>query len=301
MRYALKYDLLMLLTAAVWGFAFVAQRLGMDHVGPFIFNALRFAMGSLVLIPFIFLTKSVFHTKYTVIAHIKVGVIAGLIIFGGATLQQIGMVYTSAGNAGFLTGFSVILVPVFGIFLKHHTTFYVWVGAILALIGLYFLSVSDQATINPGDIMVFLSAVFWASHIIYIGNNASSMHPLSIASIQFATVAVLSIFPAFAFETNTFDGIFDATYPILYGGLMSAGVGYTLQVVAQRHAPVGHAAIILSLESVFAVLGGWLLLSEDVSSRTLLGCGLALAGMLVAQAEYFIKKSVKAQDNRDGE
>ena len=285
---AIKYDMLMLLTAAVWGFAFVAQSLGMDHVGPFLFNGLRFAMGSIFLIPFIVLTRKTFSTSGSRHEHLLTGFIAGLIIFFGATLQQIGMIYTTAGNAGFLTGFSVILVPVYGIFLRHQTTLFVWIGAILALSGLYFLSVSDQMTINTGDILVFLSAVFWALHIMYIGKRASSCHPLTIASMQFATVAILSFIMAIAFEDITSEGIFNARYPILYGGIMSAGIGYTLQVVAQRHAPVGHAAIILSLESVFAVLGGWMLLSEEVSPRTILGCSLALMGMIVAQSEYFI-------------
>lgn len=281
----------MLLTAAVWGFAFVAQRLGMESVGPFIFNGLRFAMGSLILVPFILLTKNTFKTDASRFDLVKTGITAGLIIFCGATLQQIGMIYTTAGNAGFLTGFSVILVPVFGIFLRHKTTIYVWIGAILGLIGLYFLSIRNQILVNTGDILVFLSAIFWASHIIYIGKRALSCHPLSIASIQFATVAILSVMMAIVFEDNTLVGIVEARYPILYGGLMSAGIGYTLQVVAQRHAPVGHAAIILSLESVFAVLGGWLILNEEISERTILGCGLALSGMFVAQVEYFIPQS----------
>jgi drug/metabolite transporter (DMT)-like permease len=271
----------------------------MDYVGPFIFNGIRFALGAMVLIPFILFSKkqpkiqpstlspqppsSQANSKYL----IRGGLILGLTVFGGATLQQYGLVYTTAGNAGFITGLYVVFVPLLGLLRKHFPHFTVWLAAILAASGMYFLSVKENFTILLGDILVLIGAVFWAAHVLIIGEMSPRVNALKLAFIQYAVCSVLSIAVALAVESNTLRGIIDATIPILYGGLLSVGVAYTLQVIAQKKAPPAHAAIILSLEAVFAAIGGWLILNEEMLPRQLLGCALMLTGMLVAQYHAF--------------
>jgi len=283
-----KSDSLLLLTSLIWGLAFVAQRMGMDHVGPFIFNGIRFALGAMVILPFIFLAKSkndnsnqqtATSNKYLLYG----GGILGLIVFGGATLQQYGLVYTAAGNAGFITGLYVVFVPLIGLFRKQFPHFTVWIAVLLAAMGLYFLSVTDNFTIAFGDLLVLIGAFFWAAHVVIIGIMSPKVNALKLALIQYVICSGLSMIAALAMESNTLDGVIAATIPILYGGILSVGIAYTLQVIAQKKAPPSHAAIILSLEAVFAAIGGWLILNEQLGSRQLLGCGLMLLGMLVAQ------------------
>jgi len=284
-----KADILLLLTAAIWGFAFVAQRVGMEHIGPFLFNGIRFALGSLSLLPLIYFgmgngrsgsTPSVPISKGTKIAG---SVLAGLVLFGGASLQQIGIVYTTAGKAGFITGLYVILVPIIGLKLGRKASTGTWVGAILAVMGLYFLSVTEQFTIGKGDFLVLLSAFMWAAHVLWISWLSPRMNPLILASSQFAICSALSLLIAYAMEPIFISSILDAAVPILYGGLGSVGIAYTLQVVAQRDAHPAHASILLSMEGAFAVLGGWLMLNEILSLRGIIGCALMLSGMLLSQ------------------
>lgn len=292
----LKSDSLLLLTSMIWGFAFVAQRMGMDHVGPFIFNGIRFALGALVILPFIFIGNrprpQAPHltprtgTKFLVFG----GLILGLTVFGGATLQQYGLVYTTAGNAGFITGLYVVFVPILGLFRKQFPHFTVWLAALLAVIGMYFLSVTESFSIQFGDLLVLFGAVFWAAHVVIIGIMSPKVNALKLALIQYLVCSVLSIIVALAVESNTLDGIMNATIPILYGGILSVGIAYTLQVIAQKKAPPAHAAIILSLEAVFAAIGGWLILNEELGGRGILGCGLMLLGMLIAQYSAMRKK-----------
>jgi drug/metabolite transporter (DMT)-like permease len=284
-----KADILLLLTAAIWGFAFVAQRVGMEHIGPFLFNGIRFALGSLSLLPLIYFgmgngrsgsAPSVPIGKGTKIAG---SVLAGLVLFGGASLQQIGIVYTTAGKAGFITGLYVILVPIIGLKWGRKSSTGTWIGAILAVIGLYLLSVTEQFTIAKGDFLVLLSAFMWAAHVLWISWLSPRMNPLIIASSQFAICSALSLLTAYAMEPIILSSILAAGVPILYGGLCSVGIAYTLQVVAQRDAHPAHASILLSMEGAFAVLGGWLLLNETLSFRGLIGCGFMLLGMLLSQ------------------
>ena len=285
----LKSDSLLLLTAAIWGFAFVAQRVGMDYVGPFIFNAVRFALGTLAMLPFVLKTKNN-PKRVSSKTMILGGLAAGLFLFLGASLQQIGVVYTTAGKAGFITGLYVVIVPFVGIVLKHKITLGNWTGALLAAVGLYFLTITGSFTIQKGDFYVLLSAFFWAGHTHVIDWLSPKIESSRIAMMQFAIVSLLSFIAAFAIETFTLQDIVNAAIPILYGGLMSVGIAYSLQVVAQKHAPPTHAAIILSLEAVFAVLGGWIILSEMLSLRSLFGCGLMLAGMLLSQVGLHLRK-----------
>jgi len=205
-------------------------------------------------------------------------------------LQQAGMVYTTAGNGGFITGLYVVIVPLMGLFWRQRPHAGTWVGAILAAVGLYFLSITDELTISFGDLLVLIGAFFWAGHVLLIGWLAPRTDSLKLASVQFAICSVLSMAVALVIEDVNLPSILEAAVPILYGGLGSVGIAYTLQVIAQREAHPAHSAIILSLEGVFAAFGGWLLLNEVLSMRSFFGCTLMLTGMLLSELSGFFKK-----------
>ena len=209
--------------------------------------------------------------------------LAGLFLFIGSSFQQVGLVYTTAGKAGFITGLYVILVPIMGLLLKQHIGLRSWIGALTATVGLYLLSVKPPFSIAYGDALVLISALFWAGHVLIIGHLSRRIDWAALAFLQFLTCSLLSTGTALFTEPIALQPLTDAALPILYGGVLSVGVAYTLQVVAQRKAPASHAAIILSLETVFAAFGGWLLLDETMRLRGLAGCGLMLVGMLVSQ------------------
>ena len=285
----LKTDALLLLTAIIWGSAFVAQRVGMDYVGPFTFNGIRFALGSLVLMPFVvgnkILTNNSDKRKYHATARQLIigGGFAGLALFTAASFQQVGLIYTTAGNAGFITGLYVVIVPILGLIFKQRTNTGTWLGALAAACGLYFLCITEKFTIAHGDFLELAGAFFWGAQILIIGWLSPRMDPLKLAAVQYTACSFLSLFTAFLIEEITMNGLYLAAVPIFYGGALSVGVAYTLQVVAQRKAHPAHAAILLSLEAVFAVLAGWLVLGETLTTRGLLGCGLMLTGMLTSQ------------------
>lgn len=292
----MKADLLLLLTAAIWGFAFVAQRVGMAHMGPFTFNAIRFSLGALSLLPLLFWGRSRRNSvgNPPVKDVLVPGILTGLALFGGASLQQIGLVGTSAGKAGFITGLYVILVPLLGFLWGRKTHPAHWAGALLAVFGLYFLSVRENFTISGYDLIVLAGAFIWAIHVHLIARFSDQVGPLRLSVLQFAVCGVLSLAAAALFEASSPRDIVGGLWTILYGAFLSVGLAYTLQVVAQRTADPSHAVIILSLEGVFAALGGWLVLEERLLLRDLLGSGLILAGMLFSQ---FLGK---VQKNRKG-
>ncbi|MDR1803410.1 MAG: DMT family transporter [Treponema sp.] len=315
-------DLLLLVTAAVWGFGFVAQRSGMQYVGPFAFNGIRFILGSLSLLPLV-VWRNRGQPKTDLSAQRKTlffsSFLAGSCLFAGVTLQQLGMIATTAGNAGFITGLYVIFTPLFGIFLGRKTGLPTWIGAVLNLFGLFFLSYSGSLKgVNPGDLVIVVSAVFWAFHVLIIDRLVQKNDPIALSSGQFAFVGLYALAAAFLVEpplsawlerssgeiissgyiywksfpvllNDLASGalgvsfISSAMIPILYGGLVSVGVGYTLQTAAQRYAPPAHATIILCLEGSFAALGGVLILREPVEPRIVLGFAMMLAGMFVSQ------------------
>ncbi|MEA5093571.1 MAG: DMT family transporter [Sedimentibacter saalensis] len=290
-----KSVFILLLTAAIWGFAFVAQRVGMQHVGAFTFNGVRFALGSISLLPVIYFfnrkNKEQQKEEADLKSTVKSGLIAGSVLFIAASLQQIGLIYTTAGKAGFITSLYIVLVPIIGILFKQKTHTKTWIGALTAAIGLYFLSINESFTIEFGDFLEIIGAVFWACHILLIDRFVKNVDAIKLSSIQFATCAVLSMITAFITEDVNTAGISGALVPILYGGIMSAGVAYTLQAVGQKYAKPSHAAIALSMESVFAAIGGIVLLAERMSPRGYLGCALMLLGMLIAQSENFGKEN----------
>ncbi|MCL2762170.1 MAG: DMT family transporter [Treponema sp.] len=327
---ALRADILLLLTAGIWGFGFVAQRSGMEYVGPFAFNGIRFILGSLSLLPLILIRrKAGKHVAANAGSSLKKICVYSLgiggCLFVAVMLQQFGIMFTTAGNAGFITGLYVVLTPIFGIFLGRKTGPATWLGSVFTVIGLYFLCIAggSAVAVNPGDILTMISAIFWACHVLLIDRLVQDIDPIVLSSGQFAVCGIFALIGAFVvepfvpaftahinpalLEMGTFawlpfpsllSGIASHTVmfpvagliPILYGGLVSVGIAYTLQVVAQRDAPPAHATIILCFEGCFAALGGALLLSEKIGSWTLFGFFLMLAGMLVTQWEVITKE-----------
>ena len=326
---AIRADFLLLLTAAIWGFGFVAQRSGMEYIGPFGFNGIRFILGSLSLLPLILVRRNKVKNSGSSLQPFRQLIVpsiaAGCILFIAVILQQFGIIFTTAGNAGFITGLYVVFTPVLGIFLGRKTGFPTWIGSLLTLTGLYFISIAGRPSINPGDIIVIISAVFWTAHVLLIDRFMHSdvkrdvtVDPIELSAGQFAVCGIFSLICAFLVEPFVVqtvenidssllsEGLFswlpfpalisafgdgtvflsaEALIPILYGGLCSVGIAYTLQVVAQRDAPPAHATIILCFEGCFAALGGALLLSEKIGGWTLLGFSLMLAGMMATQLD----------------
>nr|WP_321260301.1 DMT family transporter [uncultured Pseudodesulfovibrio sp.] len=295
----LRADILLFITAVIWGLAFVAQRVGMDHVGPLTFNGIRFALGALALVPLILYMQKKHSPKTMGVDRKKMfigGGLLGLALFVGASLQQMGLAgpqlakfgfeATTAGKAGFITGLYVVLVPIFGLFLAQKTGWGTWVGAGLAVVGMYLLSVTSDLSISFGDMLVLVSAVFWAGHVLLVGKlspGLDAVDAIKLSIVQFSACAVLSLIGAVATEEITMTGLIGAAPAIAYGGFLSVGIAYTLQVIAQRDAQPAHAAVLLSLEAVFGVIGGCLMLGEVLSLRAMVGCGLMLAGMLLSQ------------------
>ncbi|WP_292955318.1 MULTISPECIES: DMT family transporter [unclassified Neptuniibacter] len=291
----IQADLILLLVAIIWGFGFVAQRLGMESLGPFGFNAFRFMLGALSLLPLLLFFKPDQNGN----SHnlLFSGFIAGFALFAGASFQQAGLVYTTAGNAGFITGLYIILVPLLGLFIGQRTNINTWLGGLFAAFGLYLLSFKDLSAINVGDILQLAGAACWAAHVLIIAKLAPKVDNLQLAIAQFVICALLSAVVAFTIENNLFtlSNAIQSWKPIAYAGLISVGIAYTLQIVAQKHAPPAHAAIIMSLEAVVAAFGGWLLLNESFSTISTIGCGLMLFGMLLSQLPE-LKKRVLTND-----
>lgn len=285
----IQANLLMLLAAAIWGFAFVAQRVGMDTMGPHWFNSLRFFIGAVALIPVVIwigrnkAQASEQEPQASTKALMLGGVAAGLLLFVGATFQQVGLQYTTAGKAGFITGMYIFFVPLIGLFFRMKTGLGTWVGAVIALWGLYLLSINEDFTLSKGDTLQLICAVAFAGHVLMIGYLASRMDTVKLSLIQFFVAGLLAMALALYFERLSWAMITATAVPLLFAGVMSTGIAYTLQTVAQQHAHPSHAAIILSSEGVFAVIGGFLLLNEVLPAQGLLGCCLILAGMLMSQ------------------
>jgi drug/metabolite transporter (DMT)-like permease len=284
----------LLVTAGIWGLAFVAQRVGMEYLEPFTFNGIRFLLGALSLLPLLWwqqYRKPITQEPVSRFRVFGIGVIAGLILFLAASLQQIGIVDTTAGKAAFVTSLYIVLVPLSGVLLGRRMEISLWLGCLLSLLGLYFLCIREDFTLAFGDLLVLIGAVFWTMHILWIDRFASQVQVLSLAVWQFMTCALLSLIVAAFTETITLAGIKGALSPILYGGIGSVGIAYTLQIVGQKRAEPTQASLILSLETVFAALGGYFLLQEFLSSWELLGCVLMMIGMVVAQIPWLTWRS----------
>jgi len=286
-----RANILLFIAAAIWGFGFVAQRAGMEYVGPFTFNAIRFALGAISLIPILFFKKDFLHwskndhSKSSKNLTLYGSVAAGLALFAATSLQQNGIVFTTAGKAGFITGLYVIIVPLLGLAWREKTYWGTWIGAVLAVIGLYLISINQSIHVLVGDLLVLGGAFFWAVHVHVIGWFSTKIHPIKLAFFQFALASILSFICALLFEVINISPIISAWQSIVFAGVFSVGIAFTLQVIAQQEAHSSHAALILSLEAVFAVIGGWLLLNEGLSMRGIIGCILMLTGMLLSRSQ----------------
>ncbi len=285
--------ILLIITAFLWGFAFVAQRSGSDAVGPYTFNCIRSIIGAIVLIPVVQFTKR-FHTTEDKRMTLRGGICCGIILFLASTLQTLGLYYgTSAGKAGFLTACYIIIVPFFGIFLNKKVSVRVWMSVFITLIGLYLLCINGTFSLQFCDLLVLLCAIGFAIHILVIDYFSPIVNGVRMSCIQFAVCGIISIIPMYVTEIkNMSDGLADwlhilnALSPwiaILYAGVCSCGIAYTLQIIGQKGVNPTVASLLMSLESVFSVIGGWLILHEQLSVSEIAGCGLIFVAVVMAQ------------------
>lgn len=287
----LGFTSMLVLTAAIWGFAFVAQVIAAqsDGIGNFTFNGIRFLLGALSLIPVMLVfERKGYADRQRVSSTFVYGAVTGVILFAAATLQQFGAEFTnSSGKSGFITCLYTVLVPVISFLLfRKKTGANVWIAAVVSLAGLYMLCmVSEKFTFGKGEWLLFAGALMWSAHILVIDRWSQKISPLLFSFAQFVTCGLLSIISAFIFEDISLAGIWEVRYPILYGGLMSVGVAYTLQVVGQRHADPTVAAIVLSCESLFSAIGGLLILNEDLGTFGYIGCAVMFAGVIISQID----------------
>lgn len=298
-KYTLRQSLLLLLTAAIWGVAFVAQSVGMDYVGPFTFNTVRSLLGGIVLIPCIVLLKRINvgskdtagaaeHASGDPAGQRKVlltgGVACGVLLCIASNLQQVGIMYTSVGKSGFITAMYIVLVPVLGIFLKKKAGIKIWCSVAIAVGGLYLLCMTGSGfSIQKGDLLLLLGAVMFSFHILTIDYFSPKVDGVKMSCIQFFTCGILSMVCMFLFEQPQIGAILQAWIPIVYAGVLSCGVAYTLQIVGQKGMNPTVASLILSMESVISVIAGWLILHQKLSGRELLGCVLMFVAIILVQ------------------
>lgn len=282
----IKSPLLLFLAAFIWGVAFVAQSVGMDYVGPFTFNAVRSVIGGVALLPCIVLLgrrEPKEEKKEDPKTLLIGGILCGIVLCIASNLQQIGINYTTVGKAGFITAMYIVLVPILGIFLKKKAGVKVWISVVLAVAGLYLLCMTEKLSLGKGDALVLLCALMFAVHILVIDYFSPKVDGVKLSCIQFLVCGVLSAIPMFLFEKPEMGAICSAWLPILYAGIFSSGVGYTLQVIGQKNMDPTVASLILSLESVISVLAGWVLLKQQLSGRELLGCVVMFVAIILAQ------------------
>lgn len=300
MNKKMKANLLLLLTAAVWGASFVFQVSGMEHVGPFTFQGLRLMCAAVVLIPVILVLN---RGKGPLFAPekkaenrriLKGGVCCGLALFTACMLQQFGCVYTTAGKAAFITTLYVVIVPIFSLFLRKHVRPIMWLCVVLGVVGLYLLAMPNGfGSVSKGDFFVILCAVAYAVHILACDHFVADSDGVKISLVQFLTAGLLGCIGMLIFEAPDLHAILTCAVPILYAGCISGGVGYTLQIVAQRDAEPTVASLLLSLESVFGVLFGVLLLHEVMSGREIIGCCTIFAAVIISNLP---EKQAKLKD-----
>ncbi|MHC4247400.1 MAG: DMT family transporter [Planctomycetota bacterium] len=300
----LTADLLMLLAAAIWGFGFIAQKEAMDAIGPLTFNAVRFGIGALAVAPLrLFIPR--IHQGDTPADRrrghrllIQGSVLLGLVVAAASALQQYGIVGTDAGPAGFITGLYVVFTPIIGMLVGVRTNAATWVGCGLAATGMWFLGIKEGAggfSVDLPAMLVLGGAIGWAIQVQIVARYSPRTDPIDLTVIQFSVVAITTMLAAIVVEgpgeaLNLVEIFRSATWEILYSGVLAIGVAFFLQIVAQRKSPPSHVAILLSLEAVFAAIGGWWLLDEIYDERTMLGCGLMLAGILASQTPRLIKR-----------
>lgn len=286
MKNTMKGNIMLLICALIWGSAFVAQSEGMNYVEPFTYMAARYVLGGAVLIPFILISgkKSGEKVTYNRKMSFVSGLICGVILFAASAFQQFGIKYTSAGKAGFITALYIIIVPMIGFFLGRKTSPRVWICAAAALAGFYLLCVKEGFSVSAGDMLVLICAVLFSFHIMAVDSfNEKNADPVLMSCVQFFAVSALSAAAMLITEQPSWDSIISAAVPILYAGVLSSGVAYTLQAVGQKYTTPSAAAMLMSLESVFAAVFGWLLLHETLSVKELSGCAAVFAAVIAAQ------------------
>lgn len=285
---AARGNLLLVLTAFIWGVAFVAQKEGGTAVGDFTFNGVRFALGGALLALLLPVLDRVGLTHRPATPESKRamwlgGVLCGIALWAASNLQQLGLATTSAGKGGFITALYIVLVPVFGLIIGRRTNLFTWIGVVLAAVGLYLLCMEGESGIDGGDLLVMACAPIFAIQILLVDKFAPHTDGVRLSCIQFFTVGILNIPLMFMFEQPSLTAMAENWIPILYAGLLSSGVAYTLQVVAQKHTHPTTASLLMSFESVFAVLAGWVLMSEQLSVWQLSGCGVMFTAVILAQ------------------
>ena len=283
----MKNNILLVLTALIWGCAFVAQSVGMDYVGPFTFNMARFLIGAVVLLPVIWFMDRQRKTGAEKGAGQKTliigGICCGIALAVASTLQQWGILFTTVGKAGFITAMYIVIVPLLGIFIGKKVRPLIISCVAIAVVGFYFLCMTESLRLGLGDFLVLLCAIAFSIHILVIDHFSPKVDGVKMSAIQFLTAAIISAVPTLLWEQPVLTEILQAWQPVLYAGVMSCGVAYTLQIIAQKNADPTVASLLLSLESVFSVLAGWVLLGQGLSLKELFGCVLIFCAIILAQ------------------
>lgn len=286
---SLRGEMFLLLTAFIWGTAFVAQSMGMDHIGAFTFNAARSFVGAFAVFIIVLVNDKIqnknksIDKKHNNKLYIRGGIICGVILFAASGFQQVGMQYTTAGKAGFITTLYIILVPIIGVFLKKKAGVKVWISTIIAIVGIYLLSIKEGLTIGIGDTYVICCALVFSFHIIVVDKYSSITDVIKMSCVQLIVCGVSSLAVAIIFENINIDGLIKTIGPILYTGVLSSGVAYTCQMIGQKDTKPAVASILMSLEAVFAALGGWIILNERLSIKELIGCVLVFIAVIITQ------------------
>ena len=294
MKQKYKGVFLLLLTSFIWGTAFVAQRKGMEFIGPFTFNGIRSFIGAAVLLPLVaFSMKSAkamdpalpnaLQAKDSKKSLVIGGLLCGILMFAASSLQQYGMVYTTSGKAGFITAMYIVIVPLLGIFIGKKIRPLLWCCVAIAVLGLFLLTIKEDLSLNRGDVLVMVCALFFSVHILVIDHFSPRTNPIALSQVQLLITGLLSIPFILGLETVHWSSVLECWFPIFYAGVMSCGVAYTLQIVAQRHTEPTVASLLLSLESVFAVLAGAIILGEVLNARELIGCILMFVAIVLSQ------------------
>jgi drug/metabolite transporter (DMT)-like permease len=274
----LKADFTLLFVSVLWGFGFIAQRTGAANVGPLVFNAARWLLGALVMLPFLRFKLPLTRQTFPWMAA------AGGILFVASGLQQAGLSTTTAGNAGFITGAYVVLIPILLlIFWKEQTSKIIWLAVSMTAAGIYLLSMSGPLQFNRGDLLELMGSLMWGLHVVITGKAVKKVPVLPFVVGQYLICGILNLIAGLLFEPNSLPGLVPNWLGILYLAIFSTGVGFTLQAYGQRHAPAADAAIIMSMEAVFSAVFGWIFLSERLNLTQLIGCGLILTAIIVSQ------------------
>lgn len=303
-----RSNVLLLITAFIWGAAFVAQKAGLDYVGPFTFNCFRFIIGAIVLVPVVYIMNRMNRNSEQPCREeldkrrknlMLGGFFCGIILFGGTTLQQVGLIYTDAGKAGFITALYIVLVPILSVFLGKRVTPIIVFCVGIAAVGLYLLCAPPQGMdpldFNRGDVLIIISAFLFAAHILVIDYFSPRCEGVTLSCLQFTVCGIVAVFPMLLFEDPQLRAVLAAYVPLLFTGVVSCGVAYTLQIIAQKHTEPTTASLIMSTEAVFAVLTGILILNEVLTTREFFGCAIMFVAIIITQLPDSKKQELTAQ------